>query len=525
MKKNYTFLAAICLATAFTVGCSKSDDSTSSTQTQTQTGGGQQQQNTVTTDFLQGTWKIEEVEKEGIKYSTSTEVAIQREWNAFKSTAFVFTNNELRTIEKYYDEPTRTHVNRTTKYSYTLDQGKMKLSGTDNSVTERVVTREGDKFVMKITAEGKTTKLTLVKGTPNEAVQKQAVAKITITGTPVAGSKVLLYDQDPRPGGIANKEIKEITNGKADFDVKEYIGKKLYFVVMDPRTNRFLSELVEKNIVEGDNEIAITVAIQTGAKITVTKNGTALQNEEVYFVGESSTLIYEVWKMLVDRTSYNKNQAKEALKTLTKVQTNAQGVAEVSLSAGTYKVVLLEDNSFKETEVVVTDGQVKEVTIDLSPVAQKVDVTFSVTDKDNRLWDDVEITLLGQTKRTSDGRATFQLDANRNYSYTTKTLCGEIKTGRFTTTDTRTVFVDYEVSSKGTIIVQNRSNGNNPYTVKVNGIERTVQGGADLEVRVPLNQEIQVSWKQISGYVFSPTTGERNVTTSCSEKVATVTFR
>ena len=62
MKKNYTFLAAICLATAFTVGCSKSDDSTPSTQTQTggeQTGGGQQQsQNAVTTDFLQGRWKM-----------------------------------------------------------------------------------------------------------------------------------------------------------------------------------------------------------------------------------------------------------------------------------------------------------------------------------------------------------------------------------------------------------------------------------------------------------------------------------
>lgn len=525
-------MAAICLATAFTVGCSKSDDSTPSTQTQTQTGGGQtggeqQQQNTVTTDFLQGTWKVEEAEEEGVKYSTSTETAIQREWNAFKSTAFVFTNSELSIVEKYYDEPTRTLVNRTTKFSYTLDKGKMQLSGTDNSAIERVVTREGDKFIMKITNGGKTTKLTLVKGTPNEAVQKQAVAKVTITGTQVAGSKVLFYDQDPRPGGITNKGIKEITNGKVDFDVKEYIGKKLYFVVMDPRTNRFLSELVEHTITEGDNAISIALrAIQpTGAKITVTKDGNPLQNQDVYFATGVQLINFNGWKATQGILSYSKSLALTALEGATKVTTDAQGVANASISAGFYKVVVLLDNDYKELDLTVVDEQVKEATISFTTVIQKVDVTFSVTDKDNRLWDDVEITVSGQTKRTSDGRATFQLDANRNYSYTTKTPCRETKTGRFTTTDARTVFVNYEVSSKGTIIVQNRSNGNNPYTVKVNGIERTVRGGADLEVRVPLNQEIQVSWKQISGYVFSPTTGERNVTTSCSEKVATVTFR
>lgn len=520
-------MAAICLATAFTVGCSKSDDSTPSTQTQTQTGGGQtggeqQQQNTVTTDFLQGTWKVEDVAVNNVKWSTSTEAAVQATLKCYKLVNFSFSKTEASIWADRDEECSPTAPK---KSAYTLQGDNLTIGDLKTKVS-----KEGDFLVFTTTKEGKTTKEYLKRinttYTPVASSEKQAVAKVTITGTQVAGSKVLFYDQDPRPGGITNKGIKEITNGKADFDVKEYIGKKLYFVVMDPRTNRFLSELVEHTITEGDNAISIALrAIQpTGAKITVTKDGSPLQNQDVYFVTGVQLVNFNAWKATIGRLSYRKDLALTALQGATKVTTDAQGLANASISAGSYKVVVLLDNDYKELDLTVVDEQVKEATISFTTVIQKVDVTFSVTDEDNRLWDDVEITVSGQTKRTSDGRATFQLDANRNYSYTTKTPCGETKTGRFITTDTRIVFVEYEVSSKGTIIVKNRSNGNNPYTVKVNGIERTVRGGADLEVKVPLNQEIQVSWKQISGYAIYPTTGERNVTTSCSAKVATVTF-
>lgn len=529
MKKNYTFLAAICLATAFTVGCSKSDDSTSSTQTQTQTGGGQtgggqqQSQNAVTTDFLQGTWKVEDVAINNVKLSTSTEAAHQALLKCYKLGNFSFSKTE---VSIWADRGEECNPTAPKKSAYTLQGDNLTIGDLKTKVS-----KEGDFLVLTTTEAGKTTKEYFKRinttYTPVASSEKQAVAKVTITGTQVAGSKVLFYDQDPRPGGITNKGIKEITNGKVDFDVKEYIGKKLYFVVMDPRTNRFLSELVEHTITEGDNAISIALrAIQpTGAKITVTKDGSPLQNQDVYFATGVQLINFNGWKATQGILSYSKSSALTALQGATKVTTDAQGLANASISAGSYKVVVLLDNDYKELDLTVVDEQVKEATISFTTVIQKVDVTFSVTDIDNRLWDDVEITVSGQTKRTSDGRATFQLDANRNYSYTTKTPCGETKTGRFiTTTDARFVFVDYEVSSKGTIIVQNRSNGNNPYTVKVNGIERTVRGGADLEVKVPLNQEIQVSWKQISGYAIYPTTGQRNVTTSCSEKVATVTF-
>lgn len=148
MKKNYTFLAAICLATAFTVGCSKSDDSTPSTQTQTQTGGGQ--------------------------------------------------------------------------------------TGEENS---------------------------------GKATEKKAVAKVTTTGVTHTGAEVLFSET---ADATVYKGHAAIVNGKADLDVKTYIGKKLYFVVK--AGNKIVSDVVEHTITEGDNAISIALRAipQTGAKITVT---------------------------------------------------------------------------------------------------------------------------------------------------------------------------------------------------------------------------------------------------------------
>ncbi|MFC2693266.1 MAG: hypothetical protein ACFN23_07785 [Capnocytophaga gingivalis] len=253
MKKNYTFLAAICLATAFTVGCSKSDDSTSSTQTQTQTGGGQ--------------------------------------------------------------------------------------TGEENS---------------------------------GKATEKKAVAKVTTTGVTHTGAEVLFSET---ADATVYKGHAAIVNGKADLDVKTYIGKKLYFVVK--AGNKIVSDVVEHTITEGDNAISIALRAipQTGAKITVTKNGNPLQNQDVYFVGSAQLLVYNAWKATLTRISYEKDLAKRALSSATKLTTDAQGVANASISAGSYKVVILLDNDYKEFDLTVVNEQVKEAAINLVSASAKITLT------------------------------------------------------------------------------------------------------------------------------------------------------
>lgn len=202
----------------------------------------------------------------------------------------------------------------------------------------------------------------------NKNQEKKAVAKITTTGVEHTGAEVLFSET---ADGTSVKGHATIAGGKADLDVKDYIGKKLYFIVKVG--NKIVSDVVEHTITEGDNAITITLkAIPvTAAKITVTKNGSPLQGEEVYLLDVITAAGFQASVAV----GYDKQGVKAVLGRATKAITDAQGVANFTPAPGTYKAVVLGERSYQEASVTVAEGQTKEATINLVSLFAKITLT------------------------------------------------------------------------------------------------------------------------------------------------------
>ena len=202
----------------------------------------------------------------------------------------------------------------------------------------------------------------------NKNQEKQAVAKITTTGVEHTGAEVLFSETED---GTSVKGHAAIENRKVTIDVKNYIGKKLYFIVKVG--NKIVSDVVEHTITEGDNAITITLkAIPvTAAKITVTKNGSPLQGEEVYLLDAITAAGFQASVAV----GYDKQGAKAVLGSATKATTDAQGVANFTPTPGNYKAVVLGERSYQEVSVTVAEGQTKEATINLVSLFAKIILT------------------------------------------------------------------------------------------------------------------------------------------------------
>ena len=202
----------------------------------------------------------------------------------------------------------------------------------------------------------------------NKIQEKKAVAKITTTGVEHTGAEVLFSET---ADGTSVKGHAAIENRKVAIDVKNYIGKKLYFIVKVG--NKIVSDVVEHTITEGDNAITITLkAIPvTAAKITVTKNGSPLQGEEVYLLDVITAAGFQASVAV----GYDKQGVKAVLGRATKAITDAQGVANFTPAPGTYKAVVLGERSYQEASVTVAEGQTKEATINLESLFAKITLT------------------------------------------------------------------------------------------------------------------------------------------------------
>ena len=202
----------------------------------------------------------------------------------------------------------------------------------------------------------------------NKNQEKKAVAKITTTGVEHTGAEVLFSETED---GTSVKGHAAIENRKVAIDVKNYIGKKLYFIVKVG--NKIVSDVVEHTITEGDNAITITLkAIPvTAAKITVTKNGSPLQGEEVYLLDAITAAGFQASVAV----GYDKQGAKAVLGSATKAITDAQGVANFTPAPGTYKAVVLGERSYQEASVTVAEGQTKEATINLVSLFARITLT------------------------------------------------------------------------------------------------------------------------------------------------------
>ena len=130
---------------------------------------------------------------------------------------------------------------------------------------------------------------------------------------------------------------------------------------------------MEHTITEGDNAITITLkAIPvTAAKITVTKNGSPLQGEEVYLLDAITAAGFQASVAV----GYDKQGVKVVLGRATKATTDAQGVANFTPAPGTYKAVVLGERSYQEVSVTVAEGQTKEATINLESLFAKITLT------------------------------------------------------------------------------------------------------------------------------------------------------
>lgn len=474
---------------------------------------------------------------------------------------------------------------------------------------------------------------------PTPPAEKKATAVVTVTATGIALTEVqvVLSETSFAPVNgvvkLTNTQEKDLTtDGKASFDVKNYIGKNLYFAVRIKATKEVISSEVKKTIAEGDNAIAISaVKKEVGAKITVIRDGKAAANEEVYALNP-----IEVASFNIALTAGYKEALKDAYKT--KLNTDSNGVAtfnNLSIS-GKYKFVIFGKSSYQSVDVDVDKNSLKEgtisvtteqpvkvtltkngngvanqqvyaipesywgtmknksddeiagiveggslntaidlairssllstsattnaqgvatfdnlkkdtkyvfvattgitspkyrgfgLTVDKTAQSKTIDITapvlitFNVTDTRNILLENVSIVINGITQKTERGYAYFNLAPNATYSYRATTSCGAVKTGSFSVqNDSKWVFLDTFTPETGNIILKNTSS--NPYTVTIGNRQWVVNGKSTQTLTGDISS-YTVRWKQNSGYLIYPTEGSKTIEVTCSQREITVSF-
>ncbi len=212
------------------------------------------------------------------------------------------------------------------------------------------------------------------------AAEKRATAVVTVTATGIALNEVQVVLSEtsftPVNGvtNLVNPQEKDLTaDGKASFDVKNYIGKKLYFAVCVKTTQEVISSEVERTITEGDNAIAISaVKKEVGAKITVYRDGKAAANEEVYALGSAEVNSFNA--ILAMSMGY-KESVKDNFET--KLTTDSNGVVTFNNLpiSGKYKFVVFGKSSYQSVDVDVDKNSLKEATINIT-TEQPVKVTI-----------------------------------------------------------------------------------------------------------------------------------------------------
>ena len=225
----------------------------------------------------------------------------------------------------------------------------------------------------------------------------------------------------------------------------------------------------------------------------------------------------------------------------TKSTTNSQGVAIFenlkpqfsSMPRYTFVVLTQTAPYYKFVELNM-DGTAQSGTISLSGSVQggstngKTSVRFWLSGEKGEIIIGATVQMNGKTGYTNtNGMVTFDdMPENTNLEYTITTKkCKKItkgvhRTGNAnTTTNVHLNTIDPE---EGKIVIKN--NSSNPYTVKIGSQSWVLEGKDSIILNGELNTEYTVSWKQNSGYLIYPTTGSKNITFTCQERVINVSF-
>ena len=556
MKRLTTILTVLSLIALTIIGCSKDDGGSDNNGNNSGNGTGSGNGNSnsgqtvaaITPDFLNGTWSVIEFEYDGTKISTDANYRDM--WNCIKQTTYVFTKTQFTINSSQYDTDENTCKRNTASFNYTVANNKLSFME-GSSKTESDLAKEGNNFTLSIKDdEGKTQRFTLAKnnsngnnGGNNNETAKKATAKITVSGV-TNGVKVIVATSTFKSSHVAVKEA-TVSNGSATIDVSEYMGRKLYFIV--EKDNEYLSTEVEKTIAEGDNSIALTATAKDyTVKIKVVSNGTAVSGKKVY---ATASYNFDGIKYLITLSRGDESRITPSLVKV--VASNGQGIAtfenlrpEVSnLNRYTFFVVTNESPYYKQVELTL-DGTAKESTINLQGTnnggggnnngsgnnnggnnnsRSEREITFSVLYRNGKPAKDAEMTINGKTLTTDEeGNVKFKLPNQGNFPYVVESLCGALKRGTFDNSYGATlIWLENEV---GIITLVNNSGNNYPYYATGNGKTYTIEGGESYDVEVPLGKIYTVSYKQKSGHLFSPTTGWKQVTISCSSRKGRATF-
>ncbi|MDO4880518.1 MAG: hypothetical protein Q3983_04490 [Capnocytophaga sp.] len=548
MRKIYSILAIFCLSILVTISCSKDSGGDTPNTNGNANGGGNTNTTTttaVTTDFLKGTWAVLEYEQDGTKFSTNTTYA--KDWNCIKQEVLSFAETEFVFDLNKYDEDAKVCVAGYLHQTYTLKDNKITLS---NKETFQV-SKDGDNLHLYFDIEGNKVHYTLKKTSSSVAAPKTATAKISVTNP--RNGVTIQYSKQPLKNTqvIFLEEEKELINGKVEFEVTEYIGKKLYFIAKEEGKN--VSEQIEKVITAGDNAISITLTEkrETKATISVVKNGIPARGEEVYALNRHDKRTLAA----LSQSGYTKQKFLSVFSVNKKATTNSQGEVEFVFGdldlTGDYTFVVLGDEKYYSVDLTVVANASKTATITINSSSnsgsnnsgnnnsgnsnnnsgsnnsgnnnsgQRINFAVIAQEADGTYVTDAVITINGVTKTFLAGADFTAVRGSRvNYSITSECY-GQTKTGSFIV-DSYVKELKIFDPAKGTLIIENTSK--NPYTVTIGNQKFTLEGKSTRTFNVYLGEKYTVHWKQNSGYVFYPTEDSAEVSPTCSNKNIRVTF-
>ena len=158
-------------------------------------------------------------------------------------------------------------------------------------------------------------------------------------------------------------------------------------------------------------------------------------------------------------------------------------------------------------------------------VKQPADIFVVLKDTEGNPLSNAKVVIGGIIQKTDENGRTqaFKGETNSTYEWEATTFCGETKTGTLATGSKGLEYViDTFTSEKGTLVITNKSD--NPYTITIGNKSWIIKGKATENFTIALNTSYNVHYKQNSGYLLSPTEGNKPAKADCKTKTVAVTF-
>ena len=286
MSRIVIFFATTLL---LTIGCGKSDSGSDTPPPSIET--------KVTTETLLGTWQVQEVEYTDGKKLSGYPTEAQ---NCIKKSQFIFSKTTLTDILYTYDINEKKCEEEQGTLLYTLEGNSLFLTVESEKFHYGTVTIKDNTLSIALNEKvqqntGTRTIVCKKVSTNAEApAEKKATAIVSVSENIGNEISVAIAERSFLAGGsVVILEEESFVQGKAFLDVKEYIGKELYFILQNKSTRENVSDEVKKLITEGDNAVSLVYNAKVyTANITVNQNNAPLANQKVYALNDISISVH-----------------------------------------------------------------------------------------------------------------------------------------------------------------------------------------------------------------------------------------